>query len=1226
MTQNNFIPRKFKNIETNEIVDFEAVIKSSDISVILGEPASGKTFQLKNYKENNENSEIFLLKLLSKYEDIKNNDIILLDSIDEALLKNKDDDELILDLTTFINKYKKKKFIITCRYLEWKEDFEEKLKTIDKELKVYDIQELSRDDINLLLNNNEINEFWNFIETNHLELLLKNIMIVKHLTTNFKKEYQKKDISYIDIYQKIVEQSIKSKGKNRKHEEDKRKIKELFPIGASLATYMTLNIEDNILNEKNIEDIENFVDELYQIDNRDIKDNDLKKILDTALFEKKGEEFNFFHKSIQEYLTAYFINYKKLNTKIIKKIFAHDLRFYEKFEEVIIYLTNIQPTLFDDFVDFDPFIFRRHPSLTAKQQENLLLSVIDKLRNSESYAWDRVNFFYNTSLVKFDKIDVYSLIKNKNHTSSGILLQYIMRVFAENYSKEFEDYIFNILSINSENKVYCSKLISYSYNLEYEYNLSLFSFMKKHQLFFIEEKNSMSPIVIGKDRNLNSYTLKKMFLLFCGFKFDSNNHIKIIKRDDKDYDVKRILDLLHFIEYEYFVEITSSLIKIKDIEILFKSIPKTYKFEKRDSYQDNVGLILHKILMLNNLEKKLLKEIIFFMSKSNISVNPPELQKYKLLSFDTISNNFWAIYFSDSIQDFSEVKNFLDIFYLEESDIKKIQKKYSFENNFMKTIPLLEYLKNRPLAKLGNNMPNEELLVLDEKQLEKIISKLESTENREKNELLIELLIKLYLYNSHSQKLKNLLTSLLKDFFNMKKEYSIEEYIKKYKQNKENKDKESTKRWIEEYKEKNNNRNSNTHFKFYTKLERDKNKVLKYFYNQKSWTHFESYCREDINKALEYFYKNIYDPIPIKIVYSTQPSLTLSRNMNHLFNSYLNQETFKIFYKNKSYYYNPVKIILFERLLNWILYWNDFYKKSNDINDIYIKRILIDYFVFFKEEKVPVAKNNIIIYSLISREPIAFIIKIWELLQNDIKYKHLLKELEQLENKNISDSATYCLLKISEKKEKKKLTNDDLNENVTGAVVNHRELNQNINTQKDKITFNYKELLDNLILIAKQILKNLNSIEFEKENAINDKFISGLELQKYNVAGENRVNNANERDIIIKDENQSEKAIVEALRITSIQKDYIKEHYDKLIGRYDVMGHSVGYLLIYVKNQNFEERWKGYKAYLSEFSTFEDTNISDVSNIKVGKNQIDDKIIYHIFINFYNKNENKGIK
>jgi len=99
----NFIPRKFKNEKSNYTISFNEIINNSNISVILGEPASGKTFQLKNYKENNENSEIFLLKLLSKYENIKNNDIILLDSIDEALLKNKDDDELILDLTTFVD-------------------------------------------------------------------------------------------------------------------------------------------------------------------------------------------------------------------------------------------------------------------------------------------------------------------------------------------------------------------------------------------------------------------------------------------------------------------------------------------------------------------------------------------------------------------------------------------------------------------------------------------------------------------------------------------------------------------------------------------------------------------------------------------------------------------------------------------------------------------------------------------------------------------------------------------------------------------------------------------------------------------------------------------------------------------------------------------------------------------------------------------------------------------
>jgi len=103
MTQNNFIPRKFKNIETNEIVDFEAVVKSSNISVILGEPASGKKEKAKKTAKSLGVTVVPGTSIISKYENIKNNDIILLDSIDEALLKNKDDDELILDLTTFVD-------------------------------------------------------------------------------------------------------------------------------------------------------------------------------------------------------------------------------------------------------------------------------------------------------------------------------------------------------------------------------------------------------------------------------------------------------------------------------------------------------------------------------------------------------------------------------------------------------------------------------------------------------------------------------------------------------------------------------------------------------------------------------------------------------------------------------------------------------------------------------------------------------------------------------------------------------------------------------------------------------------------------------------------------------------------------------------------------------------------------------------------------------------------
>ena len=61
--------------------------------------------------------------------------------------------------------------------------------------------------------------------------------------------------------------------------------------------------------------------------------------MNTALFEKIGDQFIFFQNSIQEYLVAYFIANRDLELKTLKDLLSSNLRFYEEFEEVIIYLT-----------------------------------------------------------------------------------------------------------------------------------------------------------------------------------------------------------------------------------------------------------------------------------------------------------------------------------------------------------------------------------------------------------------------------------------------------------------------------------------------------------------------------------------------------------------------------------------------------------------------------------------------------------------------------------------------------------------------------------------------------------------------------------------------------------------------------------------------------------------------------------------------------------------------
>ena len=109
-----FIPRKFKNIESNEIVTFDVLIKNSSISVILGEPASGKTYQLKEYAQNNQNTSLLKSKHINKNRQ-QNKEILLFDSIDEALISYPNIKD---DLIDYIEENKNKKFVITCRYLE----------------------------------------------------------------------------------------------------------------------------------------------------------------------------------------------------------------------------------------------------------------------------------------------------------------------------------------------------------------------------------------------------------------------------------------------------------------------------------------------------------------------------------------------------------------------------------------------------------------------------------------------------------------------------------------------------------------------------------------------------------------------------------------------------------------------------------------------------------------------------------------------------------------------------------------------------------------------------------------------------------------------------------------------------------------------------------------------------------------------------------------------------
>jgi hypothetical protein len=1167
--ENNFIPRKFKNIESNDIVDFEEVVNSSNISVILGEPASGKTYQLKEYTQNNKNSILLKSRHVTRNKTQKKQ-ILLFDSIDEALISYPNIKD---DLIDYIEENQDKKFVITCRYLEWKEYFEKELKELDDELKIYEIIALSKKEIDNLLKEEDRKFFWKFIDDNHLESLLKNIMIIFHLVENFR-SYDNNS-NYVNIYKKIVKEYITKIGEDREEEDTNRDLDELVLIASSLATYMMLN-RLSFVSSINLKKV---ASECYKIDGKSIIADDLTAVLKTALFEKKGDKFSFFHKSIQEYLTAYFINYKEFDSKIIKKIFSHKLKFYEEFEEVIIYLTNIQPHLFDNFVDFDPFIFRRHPYLDSSQQEKLFIKIVDKLKYERQIIWANSRFFGKSSLVIFDKIDNLEELVKKHITIGEF--EYLANILESNYSKGIEDFFFELLEELKNDKRLSLEKIENSRLSLLGVNKRLFKFMKDNNCF-------------SENSNLIFFPIEEHLFKFL-------------------YGITPFEDLIVLLEHMSGDGVSYIMHKIspENLLIWLKRVNQLKNYES-----NNLQWLIYGILL--NYKAYASTDILFDIIEILKNVKKPIIDKEFFLSFDDIADDFWNVFFIDD-DSYLEFEQILRLYKIESKHINKLADIYP-RKEYKKQHRIIEYVlydmeeqKNKITFDFDEEeaYKNEIKIVIDNDKsltIEKFreefnkflmnghfYSKIEAEYFIQLSDKYFEEFIVLIIkvLNDTIERYSNVIVRLRTRVINIIKE--LDKFDAKYIQS------------IIDY----------------------LSQIPKEVYNRLNYETEEVMVLDILSLGGTKEYKLIKKLLLLDNKNSKYLNVLHNINPNKAINDFIeifdyhNAEAL-----NKKEYY---KILI--EAISQPLYYKHKKKQFEKINKDNIQWILIDYYHFFDEYKTPIGYYQPDIYSKMN----SYINSLWGFLQKNTQYIKFIEELSTYKNKKFSSIAKSLLYGLYEKQAKERgfdnnyykdildkkeellhnITNNNFYAPITGIAVNQGTANQNIHLKDDKSTFNHNKLLTDLILISKQILKNVNTLEFEKENHINDKYISGLELQKYNVAGENRVNEGNERDIIIKDKNQSEKAIIEALRITSIQKDYIKEHYNKLIGRYDVMGHPIGYMLIYVKNKNFEDRWNGYKKYLSECTTFKDTNISDVSNIKVGKSEEDDKLIYHLFINFY---------
>ncbi len=622
-----FIQRLYIKDNDSSFYIFDEIINKSQISIILGEPASGKTYQLKYFDENSDSTKFVELMFIEDEEDILDTTkYILIDSIDEALSKNDSDKTTKNNLIKYIKKSLEinpiVKFVITCRNLEWKEIFEKSLKEIDKDIQIYHIQELSKEDINGLLveKNIEEKDFWDFINQNFLDELLKNVLMIINIIDNFE-TYKSKSLKYFEIYEEIIKNHLLAKTNNERcNQLLKMSPIEMKLISSTLAIYFTLNHSRVI----DASDLNMLASELYKINNIDITGEKLSIVLDSALFSGNRNKIRFFHKSIQEYLSAYFVIEKKLDIKTIKDLFSHSLGFYEEFEEVIIYLTNIEKRFFKNFVAFDPFIFRRHPYLDMEEQKLLLKNMLNILSNEQQTAWGKWEYIENSSLVNFDKsinIEVSNLVKQNIDTKNmnQALFGYVLSVLEHNYNKELQDFIFKILENIKLEKDVCFRYITRHRINNIEYNKELLRFILINDMWYSDE----------------DYI-----------------YIHIFQTLYKHVEFKNLIILLQYFSLYTDKKVIEN-IDIQDLIFWFNNVSKSYKDKYEKIYsREQISFLIFLILKSfeEHKDKEILEKIFHFFTDQYIYnfdfyIGDYEKDKY-ILEFTNIKDYFWKYFFS----------------------------------------------------------------------------------------------------------------------------------------------------------------------------------------------------------------------------------------------------------------------------------------------------------------------------------------------------------------------------------------------------------------------------------------------------------------------------------------------------------------------------------------------------------------------------------------------------
>ncbi|GAA0732062.1 hypothetical protein GCM10009430_44890 [Aquimarina litoralis] len=250
------------------------------------------------------------------------------------------------------------------------------------------------------------------------------------------------------------------------------------------------------------------------------------------------------------------------------------------------------------------------------------------------------------------------------------------------------------------------------------------------------------------------------------------------------------------------------------------------------------------------------------------------------------------------------------------------------------------------------------------------------------------------------------------------------------------------------------------------------------------------------------------------------------------------------------------------------------------------------------------------------------------------EYHDLFKaSLRKQENENkeiIILKKTYC---------KDFIENIEYENNASFDDVIHLMILQEYKQKQKTIYEDKKEQLWQSVFFATRDIQSKHKVYNNNEDQFNSVLHSMLSMNYIVENQSQRGLSSSEKtfgelDIgVFTKENKYPLAIIEAYRISSIDKSYISRHLRKLTVNYDPNGLSRNYAVVYVSANNFQETWIRYLEFLKEFEypekievitiTDDTSNHPNFTNIRIGivilQNNSMPIEVYHIFLNMKNK-------